>query len=135
MLPVLSVTGKGKARGLVAQPASAEYIDRIRTIAKAKEPDDRVFTTHTGEPAKSLYKEHDRGSAHRGGAAARSFGHSALHIQLPAYLRDLPSKRGHRRFISSPSQMGCQIACNRDPLFASNRTPLKRLDLAYPCSA
>ena len=53
---VLSVTGKGKARGLVAPASVAEYIDRIRTIAKASEPDDRVFTTHTGEPAKSLYK-------------------------------------------------------------------------------
>jgi integrase len=53
---VLSVTGKGKARGLVAPASVAEYLDRIRDIAKAKEPDDRVFTTHTGEPAKTLYK-------------------------------------------------------------------------------
>jgi integrase len=53
---VLSVTGKGKARGLVAPASVAEYIDRIRAIAKAKEPDDRVFTTHTGKPALTLYK-------------------------------------------------------------------------------
>jgi integrase len=53
---VLSVTGKGKARGLVAPASVAEYLDRIRAIAKASEPDDRVFTTHTGEPAKTLYK-------------------------------------------------------------------------------
>lgn len=53
---VLSVTGKGKARGLVAPASVAEYLDRIRAIAKAKEPDDRVFTTQTGQPAKTLYK-------------------------------------------------------------------------------
>lgn len=52
----LSVTGKGKARVLVAPASVAEYLDRIRAIAKAKAPDDRVFTTHTGEPAKTLYK-------------------------------------------------------------------------------
>ncbi|HVC51416.1 MAG TPA: hypothetical protein VND87_05295 [Stellaceae bacterium] len=44
---VLSITGKGKARGLIAPASVADYIDRIRTTAKASEPDDRVFTTHT----------------------------------------------------------------------------------------
>ena len=53
---VLRVSGKGKTRELVAPASVAEYLDRIRTIAKAKEPDDRVFTTQTGEPAKTLYK-------------------------------------------------------------------------------
>ena len=31
-------------------------MERIKTISKATEPNDRVFTTVTGEPAKSLYK-------------------------------------------------------------------------------
>jgi integrase len=53
---VLRVSGKGKSRELVAPASVAEYLDRIRTIAKAKQPDDRVFTTQTGEPAKTLYK-------------------------------------------------------------------------------
>jgi integrase len=53
---VLHVSGKKKTRDLVAPASVAEYLDRIRKIAKAKEPDDRVFTTHTGEPAKTLYK-------------------------------------------------------------------------------
>ena len=33
-----------------------DYIERIRAISKATEMDDRVFTTITGEPAKTLYK-------------------------------------------------------------------------------
>ena len=53
---VLRVSGKGKTRELVAPASVADYIQRIRTIAKASGPDDRVFTTHTGEPALSLYK-------------------------------------------------------------------------------
>jgi integrase len=53
---VLRVSGKGKTRGLVAPASVAEYIERIRTIAKASGPDDRVFTTHTGKPALSLYQ-------------------------------------------------------------------------------
>ncbi|HEY5210510.1 MAG TPA: site-specific integrase [Stellaceae bacterium] len=53
---VLRVSGKGKARELVAPASVAGYIERIRAIAKATEPDDRVFTTHSGVPAKTLYK-------------------------------------------------------------------------------
>jgi integrase len=53
---VMRVSGKGKTRELVAPASVAEYIERIRIVAKVLEPDDRVFTTHTGEPAKSLYK-------------------------------------------------------------------------------
>lgn len=53
---VLRVSGKKKFRELVAPASVAEYLGRIRAIAKATEPDDRVFTTHTGEPAKTLYK-------------------------------------------------------------------------------
>jgi integrase len=54
---VLRVSGKGKTRELVAPASVAEYLDRIRTIAKAKEPDDRVFTTSTGKPVQWLYKK------------------------------------------------------------------------------
>jgi integrase len=53
---VLRVTGKGKTRELVAPASVATYIERIRTIAKAAGPDDRVFTTHTGKPALTLYQ-------------------------------------------------------------------------------
>jgi integrase len=53
---VMFVQGKGKSRKLVAPSSVNEYLDRIREIAKATEPDDRVFTTITGEPAKSLYQ-------------------------------------------------------------------------------
>lgn len=52
----LFVQGKGKSRRLVAPKAVGDYIERIRAIAKASGPDDRVFTTITGEPTKSLYK-------------------------------------------------------------------------------
>jgi site-specific recombinase XerD len=53
---VLRVSGKGKTRELVAPASVADYIQRIRAIAKASGPDDRVFTNHTGEPAITLYK-------------------------------------------------------------------------------
>lgn len=52
---VLYVRGKGKERKLVAPASVGEYLERIRKIGKAIEPDDRVFTTHLGEPNKSLY--------------------------------------------------------------------------------
>ena len=35
--------------------ASGEYLERIRVISKATEPDDRVFTNVTGKPAITLY--------------------------------------------------------------------------------
>lgn len=52
---VLAVRGKGKARSLVAASNVAEYLERIRAIAVAKEPDDRVFTGADGKPALTLY--------------------------------------------------------------------------------
>jgi len=53
---VLFVQGKGKSRQLVAPKSVGGYLDRIRAMSKATKPDNRVFTTITGEPAKSLYK-------------------------------------------------------------------------------
>lgn len=53
---VLFVQGKGKSRKLVAPKSVGDYLERIRSISKATDPDDRVFTTTTGEPAKSLYQ-------------------------------------------------------------------------------
>lgn len=53
---VLFVQGKGKSHHLVAPKSVGDYLNRIRNISKATEPDDRVFTTITGEPASSLYK-------------------------------------------------------------------------------
>ncbi|MGC1303738.1 MAG: site-specific integrase [Caulobacteraceae bacterium] len=55
-LVVLCVQGKGKSRKLVAPKSVGDYLDRIKAIAKAKAPDDAVFTTLTGKPAKSLYQ-------------------------------------------------------------------------------
>ena len=53
---VLFVQGKGKSRKLVAPKSVGDYLERIRAISKATGPENRVFTTVTGEPAKSLYK-------------------------------------------------------------------------------
>jgi hypothetical protein len=39
----------------VAPASVAGYIERIRAIAKVKGPDDNVFTSHSGKPAKTLY--------------------------------------------------------------------------------
>ena len=52
---VLFVQGKGKSRKLVAPKSVGDYLERIRVISKAAEPDDRVFTNVTGKPAKTLY--------------------------------------------------------------------------------
>jgi integrase len=52
---VLFVQGKGKSRKLVAPKSVGDYLERIRTISKATQPEDRVFTNITGKPAKTLY--------------------------------------------------------------------------------
>ena len=52
---VLHVRGKDKFRHLVAAGNVADYLERIRAIGKATEPDDFVFTTSTGKPASTLY--------------------------------------------------------------------------------
>jgi integrase len=51
----LSVHGKGKHRNLVAPHSVAEYIERIRAVSKATEPDDYVFTNEDGSRTKTLY--------------------------------------------------------------------------------
>ncbi|MGI9360180.1 MAG: tyrosine-type recombinase/integrase, partial [Parasphingorhabdus sp.] len=55
-IAVLFVQGKGKSRKLVAPRSVSDYLERIRSTAKATKPDDAVFTTVTGQPAKTLYK-------------------------------------------------------------------------------
>jgi integrase len=52
---VLNVRGKDKFRSLVAANNVADYLERIRAIAKATEPDDFVFTTAKGKPTSTLY--------------------------------------------------------------------------------
>jgi integrase len=51
----LDVRGKGKFRELIAAQNVTSYLERIKSISKATKPDDFVFTTHTGEPASTLY--------------------------------------------------------------------------------
>jgi integrase len=53
---ILYVRGKNKFRELVAASNVADYLERVRAISKATEPDDFVFTTWDGKPASSLYK-------------------------------------------------------------------------------
>jgi len=52
---ILSVRGKGKFRQLVAASNAADYLERIRAIAKATGDDDFVFTNFQGKPAFTLY--------------------------------------------------------------------------------
>jgi integrase len=52
---ILNVRGKDKNRRLVAPSNVAEYLDRIRAIAKVTGPDDHVFSTHGGKRASTLY--------------------------------------------------------------------------------
>jgi integrase len=49
------VQGKGKSCKLFAPRSVGEYLERIRAISKATEPDNRVFTNIKGKPAKTLY--------------------------------------------------------------------------------
>jgi integrase len=53
---VLHVRGKGKFRNLVAAHNVADYLERIRAIAKATGDDDFVFTNAKGTQAATLYK-------------------------------------------------------------------------------
>jgi integrase len=53
---VLSVRGKKKYRDLVAASNVADYLERVRELAKAKKPDDYVFTTFGGTRAGTLYR-------------------------------------------------------------------------------
>lgn len=53
---VLRVRGKNKSRELVAAESVANYLQRVRDIAKAKELNDFVFTNYEGEQSKDLYK-------------------------------------------------------------------------------
>lgn len=55
-LVVMHVRGKGKFRDLVAAGNVAEYLERVRAIGKATNPEDFVFTTYDGEPASTLYE-------------------------------------------------------------------------------
>ena len=52
---ILNVQGKDKFRRLVAPSNVAEYLERIRAIAKVTGPEDYVFTTIKGKQAQSLY--------------------------------------------------------------------------------
>ncbi len=52
---VIYVRGKGKERKLVAPASVGEYLERIRKMSKATGPDDKVFSIHNGNPAKTLY--------------------------------------------------------------------------------
>ncbi|MGA8614264.1 MAG: site-specific integrase [Xanthobacteraceae bacterium] len=53
---VLNVRGKKKHRNLVAAGNVADYLERVRAIAKAAGPDDFVFTTFKGKRAGLLYR-------------------------------------------------------------------------------
>jgi integrase len=53
---VLHVRGKDKFRQLVAASNVVDYLERIRAIAKATEPDGFVFTTAQGKRAALLYR-------------------------------------------------------------------------------
>jgi integrase len=52
---VLDVRGKDKNRRLVAPHNVAEFLERIRAIAKVTGPDDHVFTNYRGKRANTLY--------------------------------------------------------------------------------
>jgi integrase len=53
---VLSVRGKKKYRDLVAASNVADYLERVRELAKATKPDDYAFTTFEGKRAGTLYR-------------------------------------------------------------------------------
>ncbi|MGD0764013.1 MAG: site-specific integrase [Roseiarcus sp.] len=54
---VLHVRGKDKFRNLVAASNVADYLERVRAVSKATDPDDFVFTNWKGKPASALYSQ------------------------------------------------------------------------------
>jgi len=52
---MLNVRGKGKFRSLVATTNVADYLERIRAVSKATQPDDTVFSNDKGTAALTLY--------------------------------------------------------------------------------
>ncbi len=54
---VMFVQGKGKSRKLGAPKSVGDYLDRVRVLLKATNPDDPVFTIINGKPAKYLYSD------------------------------------------------------------------------------
>ncbi len=54
-LVVMFVTGKGKTHRIVAPESVGRYLERVRAISNAAEPNDPVFTTHAGKSASTLY--------------------------------------------------------------------------------
>ncbi|MGD0143557.1 MAG: site-specific integrase [Rhizomicrobium sp.] len=52
---VLNVRGKGKNRRLVAPENVADFLERVRKIAKVKGPDDHVFSTYEGKRDTTVY--------------------------------------------------------------------------------
>jgi integrase len=53
---ILYVRGKKKFHELVAASNVAEYLERVRAVSKATEPDDFVFSTSQGRQAETLHK-------------------------------------------------------------------------------
>ncbi|WP_033927314.1 tyrosine-type recombinase/integrase [Sphingomonas sp. 35-24ZXX] len=54
---VIYVHGKGKERNLIAPKSVGDYLDRVRQLSKATNPDDHVFTIINGKPAVWLYRD------------------------------------------------------------------------------
>jgi integrase len=54
---VMFVQGKGKSRNLVAPKSVGDYLERVRDLSKAINPEDPVFTIINGKPAKYLYSD------------------------------------------------------------------------------
>lgn len=54
---VIYVHGKGKERNLIAPKSAGDYLDRVRQLSKATNPDDHVFTIINGKPAVWLYRD------------------------------------------------------------------------------
>ena len=54
---VIYVQGKGKTRKLIAPKSTGKYLNRVRELSKATQPDDHVFTIINGKPAIWLYRD------------------------------------------------------------------------------
>ncbi len=100
---VLFVQGKGKSRKLVAPKSVGDYLERIRAISKATEPDDRVFTNITGKPAKTLYSSLIADLLNRSKFARRYAGRAALDVLLPAHVCHAPLAGTRLYYLNNPT--------------------------------
>jgi integrase len=70
---VLHVRGKAKFRQLVAAGSVADYLERVRAISEATQPDDFVFTARKAHPHPMRRRRSELGAINKWTCTSRKF--------------------------------------------------------------